>query len=246
MSPRENSIQQEFVEAVVRSDLTFPFNRHEVVAAFFCLAEQLTRRITEYDLVVGDDSKGRLPALVLGRVVANARQAVGLDKPTRRFAHGGNLHDNFDALRPDFIPEPKSNDDRTLIVTEGINQGFHVRGLFDAAAMKRNPGTIDVATVGLIGFGKRRNVYGADLYIGEREGDSTANVFIDRVSYQCIGVLTNRQAHARAYELHKRETLRSTRHSIYRFADMLTDHVIEGIFIPPYPEAFPDIQKVLV
>lgn len=109
----------------LRQNVRHPFNAIGIMSVMFEVAEQLNPSLASYDLVVGDDVSGRLPAILYWRLANARRLQNGLPRASIRFING-RWGRNGDLL-PDcaFRPEP-ADGSRSLIVTEHIQTGASV------------------------------------------------------------------------------------------------------------------------
>lgn len=166
MSGYEHMPRERFVDDVRLNGLGAPFNDERVAGAFFDLASQLALRFADYDLVLGDDTSGRLAAIVMHRVASNIRLEENLPKPALRFAASAIAKH---AHKPGFITSPASPDSRVLIVSEGIASGGSVEGLGRIIAKGgRAMDHIDVACIGTFDeYDLPNPIEGASLYIGD-------------------------------------------------------------------------------
>ncbi len=128
----------------LRERLHEPFNHEVMLRAMFNLATELSPHMAEFDLVIGDDIRGRLPAEVFGQMISMRRQEMGLEPAELVFINGG-----FEGEAPDgTFPAPTSEDARTLIVTDFINTGRNVKNLYATVGRHdREQGSVDIATL---------------------------------------------------------------------------------------------------
>ncbi len=116
------------------------------------LLRQLSSRIRadQYSVIIGDDTSGRIPALMVARAVNAYRTSIGLPKLPVRFVEGTseqkakgqrNAFRKFDTLFAGLDPAKKA-----LIVTESISGGRSVASILDRCTERGIGG--DIATLG--------------------------------------------------------------------------------------------------
>ncbi len=139
-----------------------PFNDLEILKLTLSLAEQVNSSLADYDLIVGDDRSGRLPAMVFWWLAKFRREEAGLPAPVRKFMQGKYRGDPPD----DFFPAPASDDSRALIVTEYVDSGDNVGRIRSAisANSRRDRGSIDVATLTYLDDRSKKSPPGANFY----------------------------------------------------------------------------------
>lgn len=132
------------------ADLGMPFDK-EVVESFAKLAIALKDRIYTYDSIISDDASGRIPSLVLWRLINNLREARHME-PIRGYFVASGRHDNknkYKAIRDYFNKKKLQFGKKALVVTEYIVTGGSIRDLskqldaakinFDVAALSISP-----------------------------------------------------------------------------------------------------------
>ncbi len=116
------------------------------------LLQQLSSRIRadQYSVIIGDDTSGRIPALMAARAINAYRTSVGLPKLPVRFVEGTSeprskgqqkSFRKFDALFASLDPTK-----RALVVTESISGGRSVASILERCAERGIRG--DIATLG--------------------------------------------------------------------------------------------------
>jgi len=116
----------------------------------FGLAERMNHYLGDYDLIVGDDPSGRLPALYVRELVNKRRAEQGLRPAAIRFVRGRSLAriENAQALTSgDFIPGENMPDARTVLVTEQIQSGHTMAQIYETVSQKRRASKIDIASL---------------------------------------------------------------------------------------------------
>lgn len=121
-----------------------PFNGEGVVECLEELANLVYSQAHKYDVVVGEDTSGRLPALVLRGVINERRIALGLKPAQMRFVSGRTC----EIVPTGFMPEPMNSKQRALIVTECISSGRSVLAVYHAIKNERDPSKIDILAIG--------------------------------------------------------------------------------------------------
>src|SRR3989344_1234935 len=77
----------------------------------------------EYDLILGDDTSGRIPTLIAARAINTLREFEGKNKIPVRFAY--NYFDGGRDIK-DILKKLGKTPNRVLLVTEYIDSGFTV------------------------------------------------------------------------------------------------------------------------
>src|SRR3989344_103037 len=132
-----------------------PFNDIDVLEPMYAIAECLNPYLESYDLVVADDTSGRLPAIFYWRLVNLARRDSGLPKAAIRF-HNGSTNADKAPLR--LAEDVKTEGSRALVITESIITGYRTMNAYAAAANYYGEDSVDLATIGL--EGSRLNIPG--------------------------------------------------------------------------------------
>ncbi len=129
----------------IKQEGRFPFGGNQtVIPCLLELAERLNNSLASYDLVVGEDTSGRLPSLVYWRIVNARRKEIGLPPAAIRFVSGRSEY----SLLEHEIPQASTDDARALVVTEFVCSGGSVRNVLHSLRTLRDPSTLDVATLG--------------------------------------------------------------------------------------------------
>jgi hypothetical protein len=164
--------------------VSHPFTAGVVVRTMFDLAERLNPGMANYDLVVGDDTSGRLPAILYWRLINKRRNESGLPPAACRFMSGRYLGDSAPPL-----PIESTPGSRALIITEWIQTSSSVKTIYDAVKKIRDGSRIDIGSLG------RANDKALDLGHGSAvfAADNSPNDQIDHHLYgpairQHIGV----------------------------------------------------------
>jgi len=134
---------------------------------FAHLVEQISEGIKEgrWTTILGDDVSGRLPALVIGKIIARYNREHGINPPKRIFFAGGSI--NYEDVPDEDLPSPEKNEqniqerqqkletyiqdqsknlgDRVLIVTEHVVGGRTVRRI--GKILNREGINFDVASL---------------------------------------------------------------------------------------------------
>lgn len=140
-----------------------------------------------YEAIVGEDTSGRLPALVLGGVINARRQSLGLERAAMRFVSGRAI----DPLPPNFMPEPTARKARALIVSEYICSGTSVMTVYEGLAEPDlwDPAAMDIAAVDAESFGlrhvKKQVRKGSRVLIADlAHGNASSYLYGDQVRYE--------------------------------------------------------------
>lgn len=128
------------------------------------ILEKLKSEIEEgsYNLILGDDTSGRIPTLIVSKVLQEIYKEKGFKNPLTRFVAGSSkifrdkdieqkeidLEHYFSVLKKNLI---KRNDDqnkeKVLVVTDSIHKGTSISILING--LKKNGLKADVAAVGV-------------------------------------------------------------------------------------------------
>lgn len=84
------------------------------------VVEQILSNGNEYDLILGDDTSGRIPTLIVGKVLNVINKTKGKRSMPIRFASGNHVHDELPEILKRLPDKPK----RVLIVTDHMYSGF--------------------------------------------------------------------------------------------------------------------------
>lgn len=150
--------------------------------------ENLTKELVpalkdhKYDLIIGDDASGRIPTLVIGRLMKEIYREDKAKSPEILFLAGKERTTNeekeeLDNYLQKIIKEKKINPEKTkvLLVSEYISEGKHAANFIDV--FKRAGLSCDIATL-LIhdssdNHKNSRKLGGTKMYIGEHRDDTT-------------------------------------------------------------------------
>ena len=124
-------------------------------------------RAGKYELIIGDDASGRIPALILGGVIRNINEAQGKPPPEIRFVAGSGQWSEYEGraekeekvsryiarLFDSFNKKTGHKPKRVLVATDLIGYGTSLGPLI--TALQENTATFDVATM-YIGSDTRR------------------------------------------------------------------------------------------
>jgi len=112
----ETRRQDQYIEAMVED--------------FARLLVELKDKLEGYDTIISDDSSGRLPAIVLRRIINKKRKAANLPEVNTFFVASG--RHNFRAIRNkmlDFFNKKKDGIGKALLVSEYISSGGSIEQL---------------------------------------------------------------------------------------------------------------------
>jgi len=173
----------------------------------------------KFTTIVGEDTSGRIPALIIGKAVNILRERQGLPRARRVFLSGRIARHNipsYDAL---------GVDDNALLVTEYINSGNSVNNALDA--LRRvcfsdpSVATLDRSTIW------SSYIETEALYMGDtRSYTNRADTHLYNVDPSFKGVQKGfGNAHSTAFKLKRkaRKTLVRTRKDIDHFAREIVD-----------------------
>ena len=143
--PESQLFWQEEIDPHLRAlaeDTGEPFSL-AVLRAMFGLMRVLVKYADSYDLVLGDDVSGRVPALLAWELINIARAEKGLEPASIRLASG-----KSNQRMPDwFIPQASSPNARTAIVTDNMGRGRSAHNLFKGVGEVRAPENTDIISV---------------------------------------------------------------------------------------------------
>lgn len=146
----------------------WPFDNMVLLSKMFELAEKLNPDLESYDLIIGDDTSGRLPALLYWRLANARRQERGLEPASIRFINGRYTADK--PLPGELIPPEHTDGSRSLIVTEYVMTGGSVENIYHIVSQQRDRRRIDIAALGSemsrVATARGSNFYTAEPPIG--------------------------------------------------------------------------------
>jgi hypothetical protein len=168
-------------------ELDFPFRSPTAVTCMYELAEQLQPHLAEYSRIVGDDTSGRLPALVYRKLINQARAKAGLP-PAQTFFIAG----SGEQLWREYFPELASPfEGRTLVVTEYTSSGRSPAEMYYSLASHTPEHEVDFAMIGAeegaAEVVKESTEAGSRIFIGN-EGSIVASLLYHpgRVEYKGV------------------------------------------------------------
>lgn len=123
----EELVKEKLDELIEKVD--FPFNDETVLSSIYELAKQLNPKLEQYDLIIGDDTSGRLLALLYGKLVNYRRQELGMEPAEIRFMDGKYRGE----VPSSAFPKETDKNARTLIATELVNEGKNISNIYRAA-----------------------------------------------------------------------------------------------------------------
>ncbi|PIT92203.1 MAG: hypothetical protein COU08_03640 [Candidatus Harrisonbacteria bacterium CG10_big_fil_rev_8_21_14_0_10_42_17] len=162
---QRSGVKSEDIEAMKMETVENAFE--DTKEDFAHLIEQISEGIKEgrWTTILGDDVSGRLPALVIGKIIARYNREHGMNPPKRIFFAGGSI--NYEDVPDEGLPTPeqskqniqeqqqklatfiheqsKSLGDRVLIVTEHVVGGRTVRRI--GKTLYREGVNFDVASL---------------------------------------------------------------------------------------------------
>jgi len=173
----------------------------------------------KFTTIVGEDTSGRIPSLIIGKAVNILRERQGLPRARRVFLSGRIARHNipsYDAL---------GVDDCALLITEYINSGNSVNNALDAL---RRVGFVDPSVATLDRYSSwPYHIETEALYMGDtRSYTNRADTHLYNVDPSFKGVQKGSgNAHSTAVKLKRkaRKTLVRTRKDIDHFAREIVD-----------------------
>lgn len=112
----------------------------------------------KFTTIVGEDTSGRIPALIIGKAVNIIREQHGLPRARRLFVSGRIAQHNI----PNYAA--LSGDDRALLITEYICSGISVNDALDAL---RRVGFVDPCAATLDRSSRPNPIEAESLYMGD-------------------------------------------------------------------------------
>lgn len=123
----------------LRSRVNYPLSIPGILEIFWQLSEQIGPQIASYDLIVGDEISGILPAIFFWRLAHNHRRLNGQPDAQLAFMNG-----NYSQQAPeDTFPVRSRSAERALIVTDIIASGESLSVLSKAIQAYRSGVVVD-------------------------------------------------------------------------------------------------------
>jgi hypothetical protein len=136
-----------------------------------------------YDLLVGDDASGRIPALILKKIFDRQYEKRGLEKPELRFIAGGRFLDReikenkINQLVREYTPLYHKN---ALLITEYIQTGIGMQNTLEA--LKTSGLNVEIASLSSSGYSSIEDTISEPIYPG-RIGETVPLVYgVARIS----------------------------------------------------------------
>lgn len=109
------------------------------------IVEQILKDDRRYDLIIGDDKSGRIPTLIVGKVLNALAQEQGQDPIPVRFlwTSSSNMPTDLRKILQDLEEKPE----RTLLVTEYVSNGYTIEKFKDI--FQKEELNYDVATISI-------------------------------------------------------------------------------------------------
>lgn len=171
----------------------------------------------KFTTIVGEDTSGRIPALIMGKAINIVRQKQGLQPARRVFLSGRILEDDL----PDFCGN--GPDDKALLITEYICSGKSARR--SIAALRRagfespNIAVLDRAAL------SNSDVDVDTFYMGDRQsytGPADSHLYrVDKAQKGVFKGYSDRHARVARLNVAQRKLLNHTRADIDHFAHEL-------------------------
>jgi hypothetical protein len=115
----------DFCEAAHDDFRVGPLANEEARRLLASTALAVLRHAKEYDVIIGEDTSGRYPALVMGATINHVRTARGLT-PVQRLFVSGRINNDY------FLPRWQLNPgDKALVVTEYVHAGESTGRLYN-------------------------------------------------------------------------------------------------------------------
>ena len=176
-------MEQEEVERIISTTISRDFLLERLKSALFLnrpsyskitieylarLVLELRERIFQYDTILSDDASGRLPSLLLRKIINRTRDT---SIPVYFLAGGHGIHRRAEQIEV-FLKKKKGELGKVLLVTEYVYSGLSVTNLTDI--LKKVGIVFDVASV-VVG-GKAE--YEGDIIYGNR--GTSAQLFYNK------------------------------------------------------------------
>ena len=130
----------------LRASIAYPFNqkgRESIVSLFWDVTQQLNPVLGSYDLVVGDEVSGILPAVLFWRLVNLRRETLGLPPAEIGFMNG-----KYPYPAPNTtFPAGSSYTSRALVVTEFADTGISAKNIQRSVMAARGRTGVDVVAL---------------------------------------------------------------------------------------------------
>lgn len=125
-----------------------PFDDEKLIVALGQLLFKIKDHIDSYDTIISDEASGRLPSLLIKKVIDKKRHQEGKTSIPLHFIAGGHQVDYREKSISEFLEKNKNNFGKILIVTDLIATGISMRQL---ATIFKSCGVNDfeIATVSL-------------------------------------------------------------------------------------------------
>ena len=137
----QEEVEPHLIALEQRTDEPFSLG---VLRVMFSVTRSLLKYAESFDLVVGDDVSGRMPALVMWRLINLKRQELGLEPAALRLINGRCL----EPFPPGFIPPATGEGTRAVMVTDVIHTWGSAANLVGQINQQRGQSCCDIATLG--------------------------------------------------------------------------------------------------
>jgi hypothetical protein len=191
----------------------------------FKLAEQINPNLANYDLIVGDDTSGRLPALLYWRLANARRRDLGVQNASIRFMNGRYGR----AMPADTFPPDSTDSSRALIVTEYVSSGSAALRIYNAVGAQRRKNQVDIAAVDT----GRKSLFlesGSTFYFVENIGNygASANLYGGNLSAKGVNKGSDSPHSYRSLDPLQPEAVQRARQDIEMIADEFY-HLLPGV-----------------
>lgn len=124
-------------------------NGRQLMEVLARLVLELKDKLQKYDTIISDDASGRIPSLLLRKIVNKEREKSGREKIPIYFLAGGQTHgDEIKMKQIDkFLKNRKNSLGKVLLITEYISTGRSIHSL--SRILENNKIDFDIATVSL-------------------------------------------------------------------------------------------------
>ncbi len=120
---------------LLAEQLSPPLGHSELLVSLFAMAERLLPRSGEFEIIVSDETSGRIPSLIFQDILNRQRSKINKDPLVISFLLGGRISkvqaravQNFVAIPPKSLAEKLR---QPLIVTEYVDRGLSLQAFLN-------------------------------------------------------------------------------------------------------------------
>lgn len=136
------------VKTILGKIVNYEIFTSPVIESLARLVFELRENLLTYDTLISEDAGGRLPSLVLQKLINQERKKQGKETTSIYFISGGHIRSpETEEAVTTFINNKKESLKKTLLVTEYIASGKSIRWLIET--LEKHHIDFDVATVSI-------------------------------------------------------------------------------------------------